>query len=285
MRRLLCTALLLCCACLFGCAESPGAATPPLAAQPPAQAQALEKSREQAETAAASEASPEGARAEVAVPDPQATPTPAQTQQESENAVEKLDTLPEEWSAGMEAQAPPATETAPASFKMASVPEPYLQLVLEGLGLNISTDVFDIRITYQTEELFSCLVEIEEPNGATTKKPFTCSLRDGRPCELGTFFLDTDTGWKGLLPDLVTEAATERGMTLLCEVPPVTENHPYYIEDGSIVLLYRPYEITTYEAGTPSFKLDMQAIREYTSGAYGVGVRLEPEIAQQEEAE
>lgn len=282
MRRLLCAALLLCCACLLGCDALPTAAKPPATAAP-VQTQPLEKSMEQPELSAGDNA-PEGAHAEVSVPtEPPAVSAaqPAQGGAAAETATSTAPPAQEEFTMS----APPATGTAPDSFMMQSVPEPYLEFVVAGLDLNISTDVFDIRITHESGELFSCVVEIEEPGGAITKKPFTCRLRDGQPCNLGTFFSDTDTGWKGLLPDLVTEDALQRGMTLLCDVPPVTENQPYYIENGSIVLLYRPYEITTYEAGAPSFRLDMQALAEYTTGAYGIGAKPAPEeVAQPSEA-
>lgn len=275
MRRLLCAALLLCCTCLFGCAEAPAAAMPPVAT--PAGVQ--EKCKEQAGLSAG-EGAPEGARADVSVPvATPAFPPAVQPAPPASAASPSSLALEEELLIG----AAPATATAPDSFRIQSIPDDYLQLVVNGLGLNISTDVFDIQITHQSEELFSCLVEIEEPGGAISTKPFTCRLQDGQPCSLGAFFSDTDTGWKGLLPDLVTEEALNQGMTLLCDVPPVTEGHPYYIDNGSIVLLYRPYEITTFEAGAPRFMLDMQALADYTTGAYGVGLPPAPATALQPE--
>jgi hypothetical protein len=74
-----------------------------------------------------------------------------------------------------------------------------------------------------------------------------------------------------VLPDIITEIADERGMTLLCEVPPISDDQPFYIDKEDIVLVYRPYEITTYDAGEPCFELPMREIAPYTTGAYGIG--------------
>lgn len=146
----------------------------------------------------------------------------------------------------------------------------YINLVISELGLSNTIEHYEISVTHQSDELISCLVELKNGNSSTLI-PYTYSLRQQRVCRLGDFFSKTNTGWKSLLPDLVTREALAQGMILLCDVPPVTENHPFYILNDSIVLLYRPYEITTYEAGSPQFVINMQEIKEYTTGAFGIG--------------
>lgn len=146
----------------------------------------------------------------------------------------------------------------------------YINLVISELGLTDTIEHYEISVTHQSDELISCLVELKIGNSSTLV-PYTYSLRQQRVCRLGDFFSKTNTGWKSLLPDLVTKEALAQGMILLCDVPPVTESHPFYILDNSIVLLYRPYEITTYEAGSPQFVINMQEIKEYTTGAFGIG--------------
>lgn len=143
-------------------------------------------------------------------------------------------------------------------------------LLNEGIS---PTAEYRVDITHTSKELFSCVVEVIDTDGGAggTLVPLTIDLHTGQSCKLSDFFVKSDTSWKGLLPDLVTAQAQRKNLTLLCEVPPVGEDQPFYIKDGKIVLLYRPYEITTYEAGTPQFVLREKDIAPYLSGAYGIG--------------
>lgn len=125
-------------------------------------------------------------------------------------------------------------------------------------------------VTCLSDELFSCLVYLETDSSLTIA-PYTYAIKEQRVCTVADFFSASNTGWKSVLPDIVTRSALERGMTLLCEIPPVTQEQLFYIDGGSIALLYRPYEITTFEFGSPSFVLSMDEIAEYTIGAYGIG--------------
>lgn len=151
-----------------------------------------------------------------------------------------------------------------------------MEYVLQALardGVNMETTQFHIRVTYNTKALFSCVAEAEKKTGKNgyTLYPVTVDMRNGRVLALSDFFSSTDTGWKSLLPDIVTKIAVERGMTLLCEVPPVSGDQPFYIENGNIVLVYRPYEITTFDAGEPCFSVPTKDISAYMTGAYGIG--------------
>ena len=151
-----------------------------------------------------------------------------------------------------------------------------MEYVLQALardGVNMETTQFHIRVTYNTKALFSCVAEAEKKTGKNgyTLYPVTVDMRNGRVLALSDFFSSSDTGWKSLLPDIVTKIAVERGMTLLCEVPPVSGDQPFYIENGNIVLVYRPYEITTFDAGEPCFSVPTKDISAYMSGAYGIG--------------
>ena len=143
-------------------------------------------------------------------------------------------------------------------------------LVEEGVS---PTAEYVVNITYSSKELLSCVVEVIGADVGTgnTLVPVTLDLKTGQRCKLSDFFSKVDTGWKGLLPDLVTDQANKKDLTLLCEVPPVGEDQPFYIESGNIVLLYRPYEIATYEAGAPAFVLPKEELTPYLSGAYGIG--------------
>jgi hypothetical protein len=149
----------------------------------------------------------------------------------------------------------------------------YVFQALARAGVNAETENLHVRVTCNTASLFSCVAEVEKRYGRNryTLYPVTVDMRNGRVLSLSDFFSSTDREWKSILPDIVTEMANDRGMTLLCEVPPVSDNQPFYIDKGDIVLVYRPYEITTYDAGEPCFELPMREIAPYTTGAYGIG--------------
>ena len=141
-------------------------------------------------------------------------------------------------------------------------------LVREGIS---PAAEYHVKVTYSSKELLSCVVEVIQTDAENTLVPLTLDLKTGKSCKLSDFFTLEDNSWKGLLPDIVTELAEQKQLTLLCEVPPVGDDQPFYIEDGNIVLLYRPYEITTYDAGAPTFVLPEKELAPYMSGAYGIG--------------
>ncbi|MEL7601939.1 MAG: RsiV family protein [Bacillota bacterium] len=149
----------------------------------------------------------------------------------------------------------------------------YVFQALALAGVNAEREDFHVRVTCSTASLFSCVAEVEKRSGRKgyTMYPVTVDMHNGKVLLLSDFFSSTDREWRSVLPDIVTEIANDRGMTLLCEVPPVSDDQPFYIDKGDIVLLYRPYEITTYDAGEPCFELPMRDIAPYTTGAYGIG--------------
>lgn len=274
MNRLMQLALLMLCMLLPACSIAPSANAPADAAQTPA---IQEKTTEAEEPAAPVELGSGAGAPQLVTPAPaavsapafQETPAPeaaAPPMQDVATYSEEADSAP---APGGEGTEPVAAEgVAPAQGGLTNS-EAYIELALERLGVDAQEQAYEVVVTHQSGELFSCIVDLGgRPSNIVA---YTCTKPDGRECALGDFFTSTDMGWRSLLPDLVTQSALEQGMTLLCAVPPVSANHPFYIQDGNIVLLYRPYEITTYEAGSPQFVLDMQAVAEYTNGAYGVG--------------
>lgn len=127
-------------------------------------------------------------------------------------------------------------------------------------------------ITYENGEIVSLIAEITWSDGhETIVQPMTFSVKTGEECRLADFFIDPQSGWGGVLADVVSAAARAQGITLLSEVPPVREDQLYYISsEGEIVLFYRPYEIATYQDGFPCFTMPMNRIAGYLSGSYGI---------------
>jgi hypothetical protein len=110
------------------------------------------------------------------------------------------------------------------------------------------------------------------------------SLKDGEQLAVLPLTFDTETGdiynlsvyfdregeqWRYTLPEIVESQANRRGITLLSDLLPTKDDQSYYIleesGDSKLVLLFRPYEITTYAAGTPQFFIPISEIRDYLS--------------------
>ncbi|HOF95312.1 MAG TPA: hypothetical protein PLE79_07220 [Clostridia bacterium] len=151
-----------------------------------------------------------------------------------------------------------------------SLREKDLRQTLERFELTSELEIEKVKVTFNSDALFSCLVFSGSSKQASLR-PITIDKATGSECRLADFFSHTDTSWKALLRDIVYDEALARGLTLLCDIPPVPGNHPFYIDKGVIVLVYRPFEITTFEAGSPCFELPMDEIGPYLTGAYGIG--------------
>lgn len=156
-----------------------------------------------------------------------------------------------------------------------------------GAGLSVQAENCSVSVTYQSDELISCLMEVEQAElpGALVLLPITLSKETGNSIMLQEFFAAGDTGWHGKLADIVMTIADDEDITLLGDVQPVSNTHPYFILDGNIVLLYRQYEIATFEAGIPCFVLPMDELQGYVSGAYGVGRQVEEAVETKEVGE
>lgn len=129
-----------------------------------------------------------------------------------------------------------------------------------------------IQVMYQSDALFSCLVATVTPNERLYYAPYTIDKHTGELLLLSDFFLDSeDTGWRFLLPEIVAETAEEANMLLLCDVQPIRDTNLFFIQRGNIVLMYRPYEITTYEIGWPCFEIPFSRISGLLRGRCGIG--------------
>lgn len=85
--------------------------------------------------------------------------------------------------------------------------------------------------------------------------PMTFDVATSKEIALEDCFDARSDRWRSILPDVVSAQAQSIGMTLLCDPLPVEDGQLYYLTSRSIVLLYRPYEITTYLSGWPEFSV------------------------------
>jgi hypothetical protein len=99
--------------------------------------------------------------------------------------------------------------------------------------------------------------------------PLTFDTETGDIYNLSVFFDREGEQWRYTLPEIVESQANRRGITLLSDLLPTQDDQSYYIleesGDSKLVLLFRPYEITTYAAGTPQFFIPIGEIKDYLS--------------------
>jgi len=126
------------------------------------------------------------------------------------------------------------------------------------------------RVSYNSPRFFSLQIYVnyEDDSDVNYILPLTFDVEKAALCKLGDFFDANDSSWRGLLADMVTCAAKIQDLTLLCEVPPVEKNQYFYLDHGGLVLVYRPYEISTYREEPPQFPLNMEQLRPYLSDRF-----------------
>lgn len=95
------------------------------------------------------------------------------------------------------------------------------------------------------------------------KLPMTFDAATGGEISIQDCFAAGDDQWRSVLPDLVTSQAESADMTLLSDVLPIADGQLFYLTGRSLVLLYRPYEITTYLSGWPEFSIGYDRISAY----------------------
>lgn len=90
--------------------------------------------------------------------------------------------------------------------------------------------------------------------------PITFDLTSAQVRQLSDYFNADDDRWRRILPDIVTQQAEKRGITLLSELLPISDEQAFYIQGDALVLVYHPYEIATYDAGVPEFAIPISGL-------------------------
>ena len=113
--------------------------------------------------------------------------------------------------------------------------------------------------------LFSVRIEVYDlgSNELLAVVPLTFRAADCAQLTLGDLFDPENERWRGLIPDIVMLQAEKDGLTLLCDVMPAADDQGYYLTADALVLVYRPYEITTYSAGWPEFSIPLNQLTEF----------------------
>ncbi|HWQ58274.1 MAG TPA: DUF3298 domain-containing protein, partial [Clostridia bacterium] len=102
------------------------------------------------------------------------------------------------------------------------------------------------------------------------KLPMTFDVATAQEILFEDCFDPENDAWRSVIPDFVTRQAKLLNMTLLSDIMPIEDGQLFYLTGRTLVVLYRPYEITTYLAGWPEFSISLDQLSPYFSGGAAV---------------
>lgn len=95
------------------------------------------------------------------------------------------------------------------------------------------------------------------------KLPLTYDLDVGGEIRLNDCFEEGDGAWRGELPQLIENAAALSNTILLSEIMPPEDDGLFYLTHDSIVIMYRPYEVTLMSKPWPEFEIPLEDVGEW----------------------
>ena len=72
-----------------------------------------------------------------------------------------------------------------------------------------------------------------------------------------------DESWRNNISSIIAKQAEEKKITLLGNIPAVSDSQLFYFDDGGITLVFRPYEISTYSPASPEFSFTLDELNAY----------------------
>jgi hypothetical protein len=134
----------------------------------------------------------------------------------------------------------------------------------EGWPIRAYEAVADYQVTYSGNDVLSLYVDYYAytggAHGSTDRVASTIDLKTGKELQLKDWFKSGDDYEK------IINTAIKQQMQLdpdqyfpetLKEWQGISENQPYYIEDGNLVVYFAQYEIAPYSSGILEFKIPL----------------------------
>ncbi len=141
------------------------------------------------------------------------------------------------------------------------------------------------RIKCNMGGVLSMIIELYsvETDELLEKMPLTYDLALAREAKIQDCFREDDDTWRSALAKAVQNAAEARGMTLLSDIMPIKDDTLFYVTGTNLVIMYRPYEITTMTDPWPEFTVPLSSIEEWFKAGGGLERVLSAEENQAEE--
>lgn len=121
------------------------------------------------------------------------------------------------------------------------------------------------KITTNSNGLLSAVLDVRDLETGELLQTLSLNydVKTGDKLCIADYFDDENDRWRRVLPDIVALQAQDKGLTLLCDVMPVTDEQLYYISGNALVLMYRQYEIATYADPVPQFSIPISQLAEF----------------------
>lgn len=141
------------------------------------------------------------------------------------------------------------------------------------------------RIKCNMGGVLSMIIELYsvETDELLEKMPLTYDLALAREAKIQDYFREDDDTWRSALAKVVQNAAEARGMTLLSDIMPIKDDTLFYTTGTNLVIMYRPYEITTMTDPWPEFTVPLSSIEDWFKAGGGLERVLSTEENQAEE--
>lgn len=133
-------------------------------------------------------------------------------------------------------------------------------------GEKQNTKIFtEYRIETNAGGLFSVLFSILDlnTNELLDVLPMTFDTASGEKCGIEYYFEPNSDEWRSALAEYAEEEAANKGMSLLRNIDPISDERDYFIAGGKLVLQYHLYEIATFAAGTPQLEIPISEMGAY----------------------
>ena len=121
------------------------------------------------------------------------------------------------------------------------------------------------RIKYNDHGIFSAVIRAYDFNSDELlfSVPVNFDAMTGEKRRISDYLYDENDLWRTVLPDMITAQAEQRELMLLSDIAPITDDQDFYITGGYLVVVYRAYEIATFAAGAPEFRLPLEELEPY----------------------
>lgn len=121
----------------------------------------------------------------------------------------------------------------------------------------------DFKVVFNRYGLLSVKLYFSTPDGVTVNTSAVNFDSDtGRAVDLHDCFGSTNADYLSKLTEAVVSFVNQNGLTVIGEIPPVTDGNDFIFTFEGISLLYREYEIVTPDSDPPAVKIRYRAYKD-----------------------
>lgn len=121
----------------------------------------------------------------------------------------------------------------------------------------------DFSIEFNNYGLVSFLMtSFDRDGGAFFVDAASFNSDNGRRVRLSDCFGSIETDYTSRLRDIVTRYIEANKLTLVSEIPPINDDSLFLFTYDGLFLVYREYELATYDAGMPRIRVKLSNVMD-----------------------